>query len=82
MTVFLMFMLVVLLWFFREPGFMPGYAIIFPEPEYVKDGTVAMTVAFLLFILPGSKPEFLKTKREIEDSEKQNKSKSKTLIIK
>jgi len=73
MTVFCMFILVVLLWFFREPGFMPGYAIIFPEPEYVKDGTVAMTVAFLLFILPGSKPEFLKSKQEIKDSETKKK---------
>jgi len=73
MTVFCMFILVVLLWFFREPGFMPGYAIIFPEPEYVKDGTVAMTVAFFLFILPGSKPEFLKSKQEIKDSEIESK---------
>lgn len=48
----------VLLWFFREPGFMPGWSVLFKD-EFVSDGTVAITMATLLFILPSRRPTFL-----------------------
>nr|BAH24015.1 sulfate transporter [Ascidia sydneiensis samea] len=54
-TVLVIFVMTTLLWFFREPGFMPGWAVIFPK-GYVTDGTVAVAMSFLLFILPSKKP--------------------------
>lgn len=45
------------LWFTRA-GFdigsvsIPGWASLFPKPSYISDGTVAMSVALLLFLLP------------------------------
>lgn len=58
-TVAIVFIATVLLWFFRKPGFMPGYAQLFPQEEFLDDGTIAMTMAFLLFVLPGQRPSFL-----------------------
>lgn len=52
------FVLTVLLWFFREPGFMPGWGELFQD-DYVSDGTVAMTMAIVLFFLPSIKPSCL-----------------------
>ncbi len=46
-----------LLWFTRA-GFdlgavkIPGWAQLFPVPKYVSDGTVGMTIALLLFMIP------------------------------
>ncbi|KAK3731051.1 hypothetical protein QZH41_019209, partial [Actinostola sp. cb2023] len=52
------FILLALLWLFRDPKFMPGWAIIFKK-DYVRDGTVAMIIAFSLFICPSEKPKIL-----------------------
>ncbi|XP_048581960.1 solute carrier family 13 member 2 [Nematostella vectensis] len=52
------FIMLALLWLFRDPKFMKGWSVIFPE-GYVKDGTVAMVVAFSLFVFPSKKPEIL-----------------------
>ena len=57
------------MWFFRDPGFMPGYAVIFPETKFPDDGTVAMLMASLLFVLPGERPEFLGGGGASEDEE-------------
>ncbi|XP_078485376.1 Na(+)/citrate cotransporter-like [Ciona intestinalis] len=56
-TVLLVFILTGLLWFFRKPGFMPGWGQIFNG--HVSDAAVAVTMSFLLFILPRERPEFL-----------------------
>ena len=32
------FVLLILLWFFRDPGFIPGWASLFPKPEFTSDG--------------------------------------------
>jgi len=48
------FLLTVLLWFFREPGFMPGWGQLFDD--YVADGTVATAMGFLLCVLPRERP--------------------------
>jgi sodium-dependent dicarboxylate transporter 2/3/5 len=47
----------VLLWMFREDlhlgvATLPGWANLFPAPEKVKDSTVSMFMAFLLFVVP------------------------------
>ncbi|XP_054431832.1 Na(+)/citrate cotransporter [Pteronotus mesoamericanus] len=60
-SVLLCFILLVSLWFFREPGFMPGWSSIAwveEKTKYVSDATVAILVAVLLFILPSQKPKF------------------------
>ena len=49
------FLLLVLLWFFRKPGFMPGWTEIFPEPGFITDGVPALLIATVLFILPAER---------------------------
>ncbi|KAL2096144.1 hypothetical protein ACEWY4_008292 [Coilia grayii] len=57
-SVLLVFVLLVLLWFTREPGFMPGWATVLfnQEKEYVTDGTVAIFMSTLFFVIPSEMP--------------------------
>lgn len=60
-NVLILFVLLVVLWFTRDPGFIPGWAVLLfnsSQEEYVTDATVAVFVAFLLFIIPATKPKF------------------------
>ncbi|KAM6164087.1 Na(+)/citrate cotransporter isoform 4-T4 [Rhynchocyon petersi] len=60
-NVLLCFLLLVVLWFSRDPGFMPGWLSIAwtdGETKYASDATVAIFVAILLFIVPSEKPKF------------------------
>ncbi|KAM3935010.1 solute carrier family 13 member 2 [Leptodactylus fuscus] len=59
--VLVLFVLLVLLWFSRDPGFMPGWATISFNKggkEYVTDATVAVFVALMLFLFPSELPSF------------------------
>ncbi|XP_072745354.1 protein I'm not dead yet-like [Anoplolepis gracilipes] len=56
-SVGILFILVVFLWFFRSPGFMPGWAAYITNLP-VKDSTAALFVTILYFIIP-SKLDFL-----------------------
>ncbi len=52
-----LFALVAFLWLFRKSidlgGFViPGWSSLFPEPGFIDDGTVAISVALLLFMIP------------------------------
>ncbi|NXF88436.1 S13A5 protein, partial [Eubucco bourcierii] len=60
-NVLLMFLLLVLLWFSRHPGFVKGWAAnLFPEGEkYITDSAPAVLIALLLFILPADRPKFI-----------------------
>ncbi|MDD4144601.1 MAG: DASS family sodium-coupled anion symporter [Prolixibacteraceae bacterium] len=55
--VLLLFVTLAFLWIFRE-GFhmqainIPGWANLFNTPSYINDGTVAMFMALLLFVIP------------------------------
>ncbi|XP_064533460.1 solute carrier family 13 member 2-like isoform X1 [Pseudopipra pipra] len=54
-VVLILFILLVLLWFTREPGFIPGWAtVLFNKDDisYVTDATVAIFISLLLFIIP------------------------------
>ncbi|XP_027546540.1 solute carrier family 13 member 2-like [Neopelma chrysocephalum] len=54
-AVLILFILLVLLWFTREPGFIPGWAtVLFNKDDisYVTDATVAIFISVLLFIIP------------------------------
>ncbi|KAK0140043.1 Solute carrier family 13 member 5 [Merluccius polli] len=53
-TVLVIFVLLVVLWFTREPGFMPGWAKLI----YVTDGTVVIFMSSLLFCIPSELPRF------------------------
>ncbi|TDN98259.1 SLC13 family permease [Sunxiuqinia elliptica] len=52
-----LFVLLIILWFFRKDldfGYfiIPGWSNLFAHPEYINDGTIAIFVAILLFIIP------------------------------
>lgn len=49
------FILLALLWLFREPKFITGWAIVF-QKGFVRDATVAMIIAFSLFVFPSQRP--------------------------
>nr|XP_036882729.1 solute carrier family 13 member 5 isoform X4 [Manis javanica] len=60
-NVLLCFLLLVGLWFSRDPGFMPGWLSVAwaeGETKYASDATAAIFVAILLFIVPSQKPKF------------------------
>jgi len=55
--VFFLFITMALLWIFREGfniGFVniPGWSQLFEHPEYFNDGTVAIAITVILFIIP------------------------------
>nr|XP_020495035.1 solute carrier family 13 member 2-like [Labrus bergylta] len=56
--VLVIFTLLVLLWFTRDPGFMPGWATVLfnKEKTYVTDGTVAILMSSLFFCIPSKLP--------------------------
>ncbi|XP_022604165.1 solute carrier family 13 member 2-like [Seriola dumerili] len=56
--VLVIFTLLVLLWFTREPGFIPGWATVLfnKEKPYVTDGTVAILMSALFFCIPSNLP--------------------------
>lgn len=56
-AVFLVFAAMAMLWLTRsglQAGSLniPGWAALFPEPGYVRDGTVATAMALVLFVIP------------------------------
>ncbi|NXW85596.1 S13A2 protein, partial [Alopecoenas beccarii] len=69
-AVLILFILLVLLWFTRDPGFIPGWATVFfnkNDTSYVTDATVAIFISVLLFIIPSN----------ISNNDKQTGNKSK-----
>ncbi|NXS56454.1 S13A2 protein, partial [Brachypteracias leptosomus] len=54
-----LFILLVLLWFTRDPGFIKGWATVLfntSDISYVTDATVAIFISILLFIIPSDIP--------------------------
>uniref|UniRef100_A0A8C8SRZ9 Solute carrier family 13 member 1 n=1 Tax=Pelusios castaneus TaxID=367368 RepID=A0A8C8SRZ9_9SAUR len=48
-----LFILMALLWFTREPGFIPGWSSLFPQyPGFATDSTAALIIGLLFFIIP------------------------------
>ncbi|KAM9310876.1 solute carrier family 13 member 4 [Gastrophryne carolinensis] len=56
-TVFF-FILMTVLWFTREPGFVPGWESLFEKNGYRTDATVSVFLGFLLFLIPSKRPQF------------------------
>ncbi|XP_032815888.1 solute carrier family 13 member 1 [Petromyzon marinus] len=55
----IIFLLMAILWFTREPGFMPGWASVIGPKGYQGDATPALMLGFLLFIIPQTRPRCL-----------------------
>jgi sodium-dependent dicarboxylate transporter 2/3/5 len=60
-AVLVVFALTALLWVFREDLVVgavtiPGWVDVLPYPEFIDDGTVAVTMALLLFFIPSRAP--------------------------
>uniref|UniRef100_A0A8C9XBK0 Solute carrier family 13 member 2 n=1 Tax=Sander lucioperca TaxID=283035 RepID=A0A8C9XBK0_SANLU len=57
-AVLTIFVLLVALWFTREPGFIDGWATVLfnKEGDFVSDGTVAILMSMLFFIVPSRMP--------------------------
>uniref|UniRef100_G3NAY6 Solute carrier family 13 member 5a n=1 Tax=Gasterosteus aculeatus aculeatus TaxID=481459 RepID=G3NAY6_GASAC len=60
-SVLALLVLMVLLWFTRDPRFMDGWSthLFNAKAEFVTDATVALFVAVLLFVLPSKPPHYL-----------------------
>ncbi|KAK1168985.1 solute carrier family 13 member 1 [Acipenser oxyrinchus oxyrinchus] len=51
------FILMALLWFTRDPGFVPGWSSLFPQYKgYATDSTAALILGLLFFIIPANMP--------------------------
>ncbi|NXX93389.1 S13A5 protein, partial [Centropus bengalensis] len=70
-NVLLLFILLVLLWFSRHPGFVKGWAtVLFPKGEkFITDSAPAIFISLLLFILPAKKPRLQDWKLSASNSE-------------
>uniref|UniRef100_A0A673BTY8 Solute carrier family 13 member 2-like n=1 Tax=Sphaeramia orbicularis TaxID=375764 RepID=A0A673BTY8_9TELE len=55
-AVLIIFSLLVVLWFTREPGFIDGWATVLFPKEFVSDGTVAILMSMLFFVIPSQLP--------------------------
>ncbi|KAM4554427.1 solute carrier family 13 member 1 [Fundulus diaphanus] len=54
----MVFLLMVVLWLTRSPGFMPGWASLFPHHSgYITDATVALLLGLIFFIVPAYGPD-------------------------
>jgi sodium-dependent dicarboxylate transporter 2/3/5 len=56
-VVFILFIILALLWIFRagiefDSFRIPGWSAVFGHPEYINDGTVAILISIILFIMP------------------------------
>ncbi|NXE52135.1 S13A2 protein, partial [Casuarius casuarius] len=61
-TVLVLFILLVLLWFTRDPGFMPGWATTLfnkDDTSFVTDATAVIFISILMFIIPSEIPTSL-----------------------
>ncbi|KAK7087494.1 Na(+)/citrate cotransporter-like isoform X2 [Littorina saxatilis] len=66
-VVLINFVLLAVLWVTRDPGFIPGWSLLF-ERGYVKDSTPAILIAVLLFIFPARPPRWLACCRSKSDA--------------
>ncbi|XP_075867413.1 solute carrier family 13 member 4 isoform X2 [Nelusetta ayraudi] len=63
------FVLMTLLWFTREPGFVPGWTSLFEKKGYRTDATVSVLLGFLLFLLPARRPFSSSSGRKSDDDD-------------
>uniref|UniRef100_H3CHZ5 Solute carrier family 13 member 4 n=1 Tax=Tetraodon nigroviridis TaxID=99883 RepID=H3CHZ5_TETNG len=61
------FILMTLLWFTREPGFVPGWTSLFQKKGYRTDATISVLLGFLLFLIPARRPFSSSSSRNTDD---------------
>ncbi|CAG2116494.1 unnamed protein product, partial [Medioppia subpectinata] len=54
----ILFALIVLLWFFREPGVFTGWADLINNKGTIKDATPAILIGISFFIIPSNLKQF------------------------
>ncbi|XP_066492553.1 solute carrier family 13 member 2 [Tiliqua scincoides] len=62
-----LFIVLVLLWFTREPGFMPGWASVafdHGDESYITDATVAVFISLLMFLIPSEIPSCFRNQKD------------------
>uniref|UniRef100_A0A452HRR2 Uncharacterized protein n=1 Tax=Gopherus agassizii TaxID=38772 RepID=A0A452HRR2_9SAUR len=67
-AVTVLFLILVVLWFTRDPGFIPGWATnVFNKngESYVTDATVVMFISLLMFLIPSEIPTYLYSTKQI-----------------
>ncbi|XP_028662472.1 Na(+)/citrate cotransporter [Erpetoichthys calabaricus] len=81
-NVLALFTLLVILWFTRDPGFVPGWAtfVFNSEAEFVTDATVAVFIAILLFVIPSKRPRLFFWRQDSGDLEPPSSSSTTTLL--
>ncbi|KAL9826609.1 Na(+)/citrate cotransporter isoform 2-T2 [Geothlypis trichas] len=81
-NVLLLFILLVVLWFSRNPGFIKGWAnILFKGGEkYITDSVPAMFIALLMFVLPAHKPKCIGWNTSMSDPEQTEEDKKKQFL--
>ncbi|XP_075413490.1 solute carrier family 13 member 1 [Tenrec ecaudatus] len=51
-----LFVLMAVLWFSRDPGFAPGWSVLFSEyPHFATDSTAALVIGLLFFVIPAKR---------------------------
>ncbi|XP_078278779.1 solute carrier family 13 member 2-like isoform X2 [Rhinoraja longicauda] len=71
--VLVLFILLVVLWFTRDPGFIDGWAThLFNKgnKDYVTDATVVIFISLIMFVMPSDKPRLPCWNREQPDADK------------
>ena len=58
--VLILFIILIFLWVFRRPLTLgsftiPGWSLLFPQADFINDGTVAIFMAVLLFLVPSTR---------------------------
>ncbi|XP_036443390.1 solute carrier family 13 member 5a [Colossoma macropomum] len=82
-NVLALFILLVVLWFTRDPGFVHGWAthLFNAEKEYVTDATVAVFIAALLFVLPSKPPCLCSWRSQSFDTVPQSDSEPRSALL-
>ncbi|NXQ17472.1 S13A5 protein, partial [Peucedramus taeniatus] len=81
-NVLFLFVLLVLLWFTRNPGFVKGWSSrLFPGAEkYITDSVPAVFIALLMFVLPAQKPKCIPWNPSTSDPEQTEEDKKKPFL--
>ncbi|KAF7650376.1 hypothetical protein LDENG_00126750 [Lucifuga dentata] len=81
-SVLALFILMVALWFTRDPRFMDGWAthVFNATGEFVTDATVSLFIAVLLFVLPAEPPSYLCCRRSDNTESQVSRSPAPSLL--
>ncbi|XP_008400013.1 solute carrier family 13 member 5a [Poecilia reticulata] len=81
-SILALFILMVVLWFTRDPRFMDGWAthLFNAKTQFVSDATVSLFITLLMFILPSKPPRYLCFWRSSDSESRQSQGPSPSLL--